>query len=243
MKESIKKRIEQINSAETPEDLKKCLCPFFEKGGCPDCIACKKAEADLDDCKDFYLEHIVTHPMDLWCEDFDTVSVQERDTVSLEEVSGIGSNCDNCYIYDKCPLYKKGYSCGIKWDSNRPKTPTEFMDFLINTQYERVRRSAIFEKLDGGVPDAGLSGEMDRLKDLIFSKSEMGRDKLSISVEASSPGAKSGGGILSRIFGGGSLPESKPKEIEARPTMKDAIVIEDAVEVKEPVKVARQRKK
>lgn len=248
MKESIEKRVEQIKLAETPEDLKKCLCPFFEKGGYPDCITCRKTEADLDECRDYYLERIKLVPMDLWKEEFDKFIVRERDQISIEEVVGIGINCDSCYMYDKCPLYKKGYACGIKWDTNRPNTPSEFMDFLINTQYERVRRSAVFEKIDGGVPDVGLSNEIDRLHDLVASKTEMGRDRLSISVEASSSTApSSGGGILAKLFGGGSseLPAKKTIEIPASSaSLEGAVDAEEVIEVEsEPVKSARQRKK
>ena len=186
--------------------------------------------------------------MDLWKEEFDKFVVRDREQIYIEEVVGIGINCDSCYMYDKCPLYKKGFACGIKWDTNKPKNPTDFMDFLIGTQYERVRRSAVFEKIDGGVPDVGLSNEIDRLHDLVASKIEMGRDRLSISVEASGAATSqsSGGGILAKLFGGGTpaLPEKKPMEIsESSPSFKDTIDIQDAVEVKtEPVKVPRKRK-
>ena len=248
MKESIEKRIASIKIAETPEDLKKCLCPFFDKGGYPDCLTCRRTEADLEECRDYYLERIKLVPQDLWSEEFDKFIVREREQISLEEVVGIGINCDSCYMYDKCPLYKKGYACGIKWDTNKPNTPTEFMDFLINTQYERVRRSAVFEKIDGGVPDVGLSGEIDRLHDLVASKTEMGRERFSLSVEATgaaSP-ANSVGGILAKLFGGGgtsALPEKKRIEIPTTAVSVESD-FQDAVEVKsEPAKVSRQRKK
>lgn len=250
MKESIEKRIASIKVAETPEDLKKCLCPFFDKGGYPDCLTCRRTEADLDECRDYYLERIKLVPQDLWSEEFDKFIVREREQVSIEEVVGIGINCDSCYMYDKCPLYKKGYACGIKWDTNKPNTPAEFMDFLINTQYERVRRSAVFEKIDGGVPDVGLSSEIDRLHDLVASKTEMGRERFSLSVEATgaAPQSNSGGGILAKLFGGGgnsALPEEKPIEIPATAvSMKRGFDIQDVEEVKaEPVKIPRQRKK
>lgn len=238
MKDSVKKRIEQINKSEAPEDLRKCLCPFFEKGGHPDCITCKRTEADLEECKEYYLDHIAMRPMDLWSEEFDVVIMQPRGTVNVEDVVGVGSNCDNCYMYDKCPLYKKGYVCGINWGSNKPSTPAEFMDFLINMQYERVKRASVFEKLDGGVPDAGLSGEMDRLTDYLNTKDNMGRDRLSINVEASGAPRQSGG-ILSKLFGGG-----EPKAISEKPaSMEDAIDITEFQEVKpEPVKTSRKRK-
>lgn len=235
MKETIEKRTKAIMEADSPEELKKYLCPFYEKGDHPDCLTCRKTEADLDECRDYYLERIKLTPMDIWSPDFDKFIVQSRDTVSIEEVVGIGINCDSCYMYDKCPLYKKGFACGIKWDTNRPNTPTEFMDFLINTQYERVRRSAVFEKIDGGVPDVGLSGEMDRLHDLVASKIEMGRERLSINVEATGAAtpASGGGGILAKLFGGGGS-----KELPSKASTGEFI---EAVEVKEPEKLPRKK--
>lgn len=213
MKENIEKRIKLVKSAETSEDLKKHLCPFYDKGGYPDCLICRQTEADLEECRDYYLERITLIPQDLWSEDFDKFIVRERETIPVEEVSGIGINCDSCYMYDKCPLYKKGYACGIKWDTNKPNSPAEFVDFLLNTQYERVRRSAVFEKIDGGVPDVGLSTEIDRLHDLVAFKTDMSRERLSLSVEASGPALpQSGGGILAKLFGGGGATE-EPKKI------------------------------
>ena len=247
MKESIESRIKLVKEAEDPEDLKKHLCPFFEKGGYPECMACRKTESDLDECRDYYLERIATIPMDLWTEDFDKFLVKERDTVDLDSVVGIGINCDSCYMYDKCPLYKKGFACGIKWDNHRPGNPTEFMDFLINTQYERVKRASVFEKIDGGVPDAGLSGEMDRLHDLVASKIEMGRERLSINVEATgSVTPTGGGGILAKLFGGGNkeIQEAQEASVIEIPAKAESLKgTEIPVQETEPMKVKRQRKK
>lgn len=234
MKETIEKRTKAILESETPEDLKKHLCPFYEKGDHPDCSTCRKTEADLDECRDYYLERIKLVPMEIWSEDFDKYIVQKRDTVDLDEVVGIGINCDSCYMYDKCPLYKKGFVCGIKWDNNKPKNPNEFMEFLINTQYERVKRAAVFEKIDGGVPDVGLSSEMDRLHDLVASKIEMGRERLSINVEATGAATpSSGGGILAKLFGGGGS-----KELPSKATTGEFI---EAVEIKEPEKLVKKK--
>ena len=238
MKESIEKRMRLIRDAETPEDLKKHLCPFFEKGEPPDCVACRRTEADLDECRDYYLERIALKPMDIWCEDFDKFIVQKRDKMSLEDVTGVGINCDSCYMSDKCPLYKRGYVCGIEWGNNKPKTPMEFMDFLINLQFERVKRTSIFEKIDGGVPDANLSSEMDRLTDFLNTKDAMGREKLSINLEASGPSHSSGGGILSKIFGGGT-PAVESHSAKSLPTETTEYV--EVEEEKEKIKIPRKK--
>lgn len=240
MKDSVKERIALIRDAETPEELRKHLCPFFEKGGNPDCIACRRTEADLDECREYYLERIGTFPMEVWSEEFDKVVVNPRDTIEVKAVIGIGINCDSCYMSDKCPLFKKGFVCAIDWGSDRPKNSLEFMDFLINTQFERVKRTSIFEKIDGGVPDMNLSTEMDRLSDLISRRDDMGREKLSINVEASGP-SRDGGGILSKIFGGGGTPKieapTAPKEL---PTSTVEYI---DVEEEKPATVKRRRRR
>lgn len=245
--DTIRKRIDLVRSSTEPDELRKHLCPFFERGGCPECIVCDKSEASLQECKDIYLEKIIVLPVEVWNENFENPVALKREAVSPNEIVGIGVSCNRCVMASKCPLYRKDYVCGIDWGADKPNSASDFMDFLIAMQFERVKRASIFEKVDGGVPDMGLSGEMDRLHGLIVSKNNMGRDRLSISVEASGAAPQSGGGgILAKLFGGGnSLLEKKPIEIPSKvDSMKDNIDIQDAVEVKEePVKVPRQRKK
>ena len=225
--EIVQKRIDSVKKAEVSE-LPKCLCSFFKKGGDRDCLSCKQEDSKLEDCRDYYLERITKFPMDVWCEDFDKFTALSRDVEPLEEVVGIGINCDNCYMYDKCPLFKSGYVCGIKWDENKPKTASEMVDFLVGLQYERIKRASVFEKIDGGVPDANLSGEMDRLSSLIYQKDNLGRDKVSISMEAS---GHAGGGILAKLFGGSTsaLPEKTEKDVIDVPT-----------EIVEPIKIEKK---
>ena len=77
----------------------------------------------------------------------------------------------------------------------------------------------------------------------------MGRERFSLSVEATgaAPQSNSGGGILAKLFGGGgnpALPEKKPIEIPAKAiSVESDFDIQDVEEVKEPVKAPRQRKK
>lgn len=239
MKDSVVERIRLVKEAgDDYELLKKHLCPFYEKGSHPDCVGCSKTEAQLDECKEVYLEQITMRPMDIWTEEFEVFSVEKRDKVPIGEISGIGINCNSCYMYDKCPMYKKGYECGIEWDSGRPKNPAEFMDFLVEVQYERVNRARVFEKIDGGVPDANLSAEIDRLENFVMNKVEMGRERLSMKIEASGP-ATSGGGILSKIFGAKSDTPELPEKTESS---KDIIDIPSEIVKPESIRVPRKRK-
>ena len=113
--DTIEKRIEAVRGTEDADLLKRHLCPFFEKGGYPDCMTCRKTEDNLLDCREYYLKRIKTIPMDIWCEDFDKFIVNTRDKVSVNEIIGVGMNCNSCYIYDKCPMYRKDFACGIDW--------------------------------------------------------------------------------------------------------------------------------
>lgn len=210
MKKEIVERINKIKASTTSDDLKRYVCSFYELGSCPDCIGCSKTDSEVEDCKDDFLEKIKTHPIPIWDESFDTLQVEERETQDLSDIVGIGINCDSCYMSDKCPLFKRNSTCGIKWDDKKPKSPMEFMDFLIDVQFDRVKRASVFEKIDGGVPDANLSSEMDRLSSYLSSRDYMSRDKFSLNVEASS--SSGGGGILSKIFGGTSAPKELPAE-------------------------------
>lgn len=199
--DSIIKRIDLVKGTDDYDELREHLCPFFEKGGHPDCITCKKDEASIDECRDVYLDRIRLVPMDLWTPEFDKL-IQLKRTIAkipLKEVSGIGISCNSCYMYDKCPLYQKDYECGIDWGEEAPSTPEGYYDMMLQVQYERVKRASVFEKIDGGVPDANLSSELDRLNGLVASKVDIGREKFSLSVEASGPSG--GGGILAQIFG------------------------------------------
>jgi hypothetical protein len=102
----------------------------------------------------------------------------------------------------------------------------------------------VFEKVDGGVPDAGLSGEMDRLNAFVNAKLEVGRERFTMKVEASGgvgSSASSGGGILSKLFGGGAKTvEEKTIEIPAKPESRKDIM--DVEEIKIPEKIPRKRK-
>lgn len=243
--DSIKKRISLITDAgDDVELLKKCVCPFFEKGGCPDCVACPQTEDTVIECKEYYLDKIRSNPMELWSEDFDKLMVLSRDKISLSSSVGIGLNCDSCIMSDRCPHFKKGYICAIDWvGDEKPKTPADFMDFLVNTQYERVKRAVVFEKIDGGVPDANLSGELDRLQSLVLGRVDMNREKFSVSVEASGPAPSRGGGILSAIFGKPASSEPEPIAIPEKPASRaDVTDITEYEPIEEPVKLKRKRR-
>lgn len=128
-------------------------------------------------------------------------------------------------------------SCAIDWTAPIEElTPTNIVDYLIKIQAERVNRSQIQEKIDGGVADQNLSSEMDRLTGLIQAKQNLNsvRVNFSASVEGSADGVKAGGGILSQLFG-------KKEVIE--PPKPDRIEIQEVEVVQEKKKGPKQIKK
>jgi len=233
MKESVDERIKIVKGTDDLEVLKEHLCPFFQLGSYPACMACRQSEDTVQECQEYYLSRISIVPMDIWSEEFDRFIVQERNKIPMKEVAGIGINCDSCYMSDKCPMHKPGFICAIDWEGDVPSTPEGFYGFLVDLQFERVKRASVFEKIDGGVPDAGLSGEMDRLSGLVAAKMDVGREKLSISVETSTPG--SGGGILAQLFGAKPAPTpiEMPKETLA---IEESVVVESTPKEREPRK-------
>lgn len=235
MKEESKeylKRIKVVREAgEDTEALIKGVCTFFERGNHPDCLGCRKSPEEVIECRDYLLGRLPMRPMDYWTEEFDVFTVVKREKVVLEEIVGIGINCDSCYMAEKCPLYKANNECGIDWKTQKPATTEGYYDFLIEIQQERIQRAAVFEKVDGGVPDISLSAEMDRLAGLVDGKVNINRERFSLSMEASGP-ALGGGGILSKLFG--------PKQPEAIPEVTTPRVVED-IEV-EPEGVRSPRK-
>lgn len=224
--DSISERIKYVKESDDREHLIKHLCPFYQLGKHPDCPTCAQTEDDLATCKEVYLSRIGKFPMDIWEESFDRFLVEERNKVSAKEIVGIGVNCDSCYMYDKCPMFKRGHVCGIDWMEDVPKTPEEFFDFLVTTQYERVKRASIFEKVDGGVPDRNLSDEMDRLSGFVAGKAELNRERLSIKFDASAPSG-GGGGILAKLFSTPSLSASESKGITEHSSVEDVTPVED----------------
>jgi len=230
-KESLK-RIKIVREAgEDTEALTKCVCTFFERGEHPDCLGCRKTSEEVIECRDYLLERLPMRPIDYWTEDFDIFTVVKREKVVLEEVVGIGINCDSCYMAEKCPLYKPHNECGIDWKTKKPATTEGYYDFLIEIQQERIQRAAVFEKVDGGVPDISLSAEMDRLAGLVDGKVNINRERFSLSMEASGP-ALGGGGILSKLFGA-KQPEAIPET--ASPRVAEVIDVEPE-EVRTPRK-------
>ena len=184
----------------SPEDLKAAVCPFFKGGNYSECRGCPQAETKVQDCAKEYLEHIEQRPMEVFAEGFFKGVVIHREKVSLDKLKDIGLVCDSCYMSDKCPIHQVHAACGIDWGT-LPDTPKDRIEELIKIQYARINRLKTFEQVDGGVADANLSQEMDRMTGLVQAKLDIEADKFSFKMDVQSRGNSGGAGILASLFG------------------------------------------
>ena len=137
--------------------------------------------------------------------------------VQFRELMGSGGMfCSNCYIADKCPMFRPSTSCAFKFaPDHNAKTPIEMLDGLIAQQEERVQRALFFEQMEGGTPNKTYSAELALLSrfnqmkaDMIIRMNTSGTT-MTVQVTTSStnggtPGAAGGVmGALAALMGGG----------------------------------------
>lgn len=138
--------------------------------------------------------------------------------------------CDTCYAAQNCPEYKAGYVCAYekmfkRFDTRDIRDIFDAMTSMVNLNLSRMQRVAIFEMLDGGMPDGNLTALIDQNMRLLATIQKMYMHAPEVlrktqvvradgtqetTVEYSNP---RGGGILEKLFGGmGSNESSEEKE-------------------------------
>jgi len=218
------------------EDIKmkayqRVVCPFY--AGHINCLGCLQTMDNLETCADEYRERIPHRPMLKWSPEY--FAVEERQVEIKNNFSRMA--CDSCYFSDNCPQYKAKATCTIDWKSDFHTLDTKAqIDVLIQLQDTRLNIARTAELNDGGIPDQNLSAEMDRMVRLIETRSNIGANRFSFSVEGQgAEGVKSGTGILAQLFGPKKeeplqIEESKeatiPITILAEPEFKEELVIE-----------------
>lgn len=102
---------------------------------------------------------------------------------------------------DKCPAMKPGNDCAydIPVQIRTTAQLVALQDALLEMQTQRVLLMRMIEQTEGGYADPNLSIEMARLQKMIKDKMEGGKDRLKLTLEASSGGGQPG--MISRIFG------------------------------------------
>lgn len=216
--EKIKYNLSALEGAgeEDLDIVKGIVCDFFRGGSCPECRGCTQPEDKVMECRDAYIAKIEARPMEKWTEEFSKLKVRERKPI--KEIIDLGLQCDSCYLSDVCPMFEVAALCAIDWEEEGDLTPKQVLDKLIQIQFKRVNRAAKIEEIDGGVPDATLSGEMDRLTGFVERRTDLDADKIVMSLSAKSGSGgdgnaqKQGGGLLAKLLGGAApaaLPEAQ----------------------------------
>lgn len=105
--------------------------------------------------------------------------------------------CDTCNIAGNCPKFQQGMRCQFRF---RPQVNStdglmNCVQTLLSVQMERVSRGAMFEKIEGGVIDKNLSGEIQMLMKMIADLRAMMDNRDEVTIHAK------GSGILSKLFG------------------------------------------
>ncbi|MBI3292113.1 MAG: hypothetical protein HYZ73_04805 [Elusimicrobia bacterium] len=128
---------------------------------------------------------------------------EKRSLIKAEvKTTPLGKNvaliCDNCYVRDKCPMFKPAQECVFTSDRPAIESVADIMQViksLLAVQVQRINQARNIENLDGGYPDGSLSAEMDRFVDYARTLKDLGDTRDTLDIRAR------GKGIISQIFG------------------------------------------
>lgn len=75
--------------------------------------------------------------------------------------------CNTCYASQNCPEFKAGYVCAYnkmfkRFDCRNTEDIIDAMSSMVNLNMERMQRVAIYEMLDGGIPNGNLTSMIDQ---------------------------------------------------------------------------------
>ena len=140
--------------------------------------------------------------------------------------------CDTCYAAQTCPEYKAGYVCAYdkmfdRFDTRNVEDIIDAMQSMVNLNLSRMQRVALFEMLDGGMPDGNLTNMINQNMNLLMAMQKVyiqapevlrqtrimradGSEETTL--EYNNP---SGGGILEKLFAN-TKEDSKNKENEKK---------------------------
>ncbi|MBO8161101.1 MAG: hypothetical protein H0Z24_05645 [Thermosipho sp. (in: Bacteria)] len=156
--------------------------------------------------------------------------------------------CDTCYAAQSCPEYKAGYVCAYnkmfkRFDTRDMNDIIDAMQSMVNLNLERMQRVALFEILDGGMPDGNLTAMIDqnmRLLKLLKDMYQYGNPEVlkqtkikradgteETIVQVSNP---RGGGILEKLFSQ-TVNKSNNNNKEEETNPKSKIDKENAIDV------------
>lgn len=149
--------------------------------------------------------------------------------------------CNTCYASQNCPEFKSGYVCAFnkmfkRFDCRNTEDILEAMQGMVNMNMERMQRVAVFEMLDGGMPDGNLTMMIDQNMRLMMNMKQVmqqqeiirqtrvvtadGTTTETTQVHASQPG------ILERMFMS-NLGKNRDKEKEDIDVMAVDVEVKD----------------
>lgn len=125
--------------------------------------------------------------------------------------------CNTCYAAQTCPQFKEGYVCAFnkmfkRFDCRRTEDILEAMQGMVNLNMERMQRVAIFEMLDGGMPDSSLTSMIDQnmrllmnMKDVYEAQQEVVRQVRTIGAdgtiqETTQVNSNAGSGVMEALM-------------------------------------------
>lgn len=146
------------------------------------------------------IEHIVVMGTETLTDEGESFELNPIDTPIIRYQSSPLRQCDNCYLASRCPAFREHSECGFKLpvEIRTKEQLNAVLQAMIEMQASRVLFARFAEELEGQGLDPALSSEMDRLFSLIdkFKNINDSREVLRMEVEA-----RSGSGVLSRLFG------------------------------------------
>ena len=125
--------------------------------------------------------------------------------ISQQTVVALGTSyrkCNTCYLAANCPAFRPNHPCAFKIPVEvRTKDQLQAtMQAAVEMQMQRVAFARFAEQVDGQGIDGALSGEIDRLFNIMAKMKEILDDKDVFRFQME---ARANSGVLSRLFGEG----------------------------------------
>jgi hypothetical protein len=136
------------------------------------------------------------------------IEIDHTETPVVRYQSSGLRQCDSCYLAPRCPAFKPHAECAYELPIElRTKDQLNaLLTAMLEMQASRVMFARFAEELEGQGMDPALSSEMDRLFQLVdkFKNISDSRDLVRFEMEA-----RSGAGVLSRLFGAAAGEQSR----------------------------------
>jgi hypothetical protein len=118
----------------------------------------------------------------------------------IRHSSALLRQCDSCYLASRCPAFEEHAECGFQLPVEiRTKDQLQAaLRALLEMQVSRVLFARFAEELEGQGLDPTLSKEIDRMFDLVEKFKDISDTREMVRMEIET---RSGGGVLSRLFG------------------------------------------